>query len=201
MVGLCQYPPVMEMITKEIPELSSLLREVEKRYGRKVLTSNDFELLSVNIEHTTGERLSSSTLKRLWGYVSLRTAPHLSTLDILARYVGSKDFSDFRAARLGVGDTSGYLDTSFIRSSDLAKGDKLRIGWEPNRVVRLSYEGDDFFTVLESFNSKLRAGDRFEAACFFRGLPLMLSGILRDGAMTLAYIAGKQDGLNLLEKE
>ena len=100
-----------------------------------------------------------------------------------------------------MGDTSEYLDTSFIRSSDLAKGDALRIGWAPNRVVRLRYDGEDFFTVLESVNSKLRAGDRFEAPCFFRGLPLMLPGILRDGRMTLAYIAGKQGGLNLLEKE
>jgi hypothetical protein len=29
----------------------------------------------------------------------------------------------------------------------------------------------------------------------------MLPGILRDGRMTLAYIAGKSSGLNLLEKE
>lgn len=189
------------MKEKEIPELSQLLKQIEDKYGRRIATSTDFESLSVNIEYVTGEAISSSTLKRLWGYVSLRTSPHLSTLDILARYVGSKDFSAFRAACLGVGETSEYLDTSFIRSSDLAKGDILRIGWAPNRVVRLSYEGDDSFTVLESVNSKLQAGDRFESPCFFRGLPLMLPGILRDGRMTLAYIAGKSSGLNLLEKE
>ena len=189
------------MKEKEIPELSQLLRKIEGKYGRRIATSTDFESLSVNIEYVTGEAISSSTLKRLWGYVSLRTSPHLSTLDILARYVGSKDFSAFRAACLGVGETSEYLDTSFIRSSDLAKGDILRIGWAPNRVVRLCYEGEDSFTVLESVNSKLQAGDRFDAPCFFRGLPLMLPGILRDGRMTLAYIAGKSSGLNLLEKE
>ena len=166
-----------------------------------MLTSNDFESLAVNIEYETGERLSSSTLKRLWGYVTLRTAPHLSTLDILSRYVGSRNFSEFRAKCLGIGDTSEDFDTFFIRSEDLSKGAILRIGWAPNRVVRLRYDGEDFFTVLESANSKLQAGDRFEAPCFFRGLPLMLPGILRDGRMTLAYIAGKQGGLNLLEKE
>ena len=189
------------MKNAEIPELSSLLREVEKRYGRKVLTSNDFESLSVNIEHETGELISSSTLKRLWGYVSLRTTPHLSTLDILSRYVGYEGFTAFRTAMLGVSDTSAWIDTAFLATSSLAPGDVLRIGWAPDRLVRIRHDEGDWFTVLESFNSKLKAGDRFESACFFRGLPLMLSGILRDGVMTIAYIAGRQDGLNLLEKE
>lgn len=191
----------MEVRNKEIPELSQLLAETEKRYGRKVLTSKDFESLSVNIERETGDLVSASTLKRLWGYVSMRTTPHLSTLNILSRYVGYADFSSFRTASLGVSDISAWVDTAFLATSALAPGDILRIGWAPDRLVRIHHDEGDWFTVLESFNSKLRAGDRFEAACFFRGLPLMLSGILRDSAMTLAYIAGKQDGLNLLEKE
>ncbi len=53
-----------------IPEIALLLEEVEKKYGRKVSTSTDFESLSVVIEHEIGEYLSSSTLKRLWGYVT-----------------------------------------------------------------------------------------------------------------------------------
>ena len=191
----------MEIVTKEIPELSSLLREVEKRYGRKVLTSKDFESLSVNIEHETRELISSSTLKRLWGYVSLRTTPHLSTLDILSRYVGYSDFSSFRASSLGTSDTSAWLDTSFVRTSALEQGTVLRMGWAPDRLVRVRHDEGDWFTVLESFNAKLKPGDRVESACFFRGLPLMLSGILRDGVMTIAYIAGRQGGLNLLELE
>lgn len=191
----------MEINRKEIPELSSLLKKVELRYGRKVQTTKDFESLSVNIEHETGELISASTLKRQWGYVSLRTSPHLSTLDILSRYIGFSDFSSFRTAGGGVPDTSSWMDTSFIRTSELAPGQVLRIGWAPNRLVRIRYEGNDKFSVVESFNSKLQAGDSFETSCLFRGLPLMLPGIMRNGNMTLAYIAGKQDGLNLLEKE
>ena len=191
----------MEINRKEIPELSSLLKKVELRYGRKVQTTKDFESLSVNIEHETGELISASTLKRQWGSVSLRTSPHLSTLDILSRYIGFSDFSSFRTAGGGVSDTSSWMDTSFIRTSELAPGQVLRIGWAPNRLVRIRRDEGDWFTVLESFNAKLKTGDRFESACFFRGLPLMLSGIEREGVMTLAYIAGKQEGLNLLEKE
>ena len=72
-------------MTNQIPEISLLLLEVERKYGRKVSTSTDFESLSVVIEHEIGEYLSSSTLKRLWGYVSLRPTPRISTLDVLCR--------------------------------------------------------------------------------------------------------------------
>ena len=67
------------------PELAHLLELVVQRYGRSVNTSTDFESLSVVIEHETGDYLSASTLKRLWGYVSLHPAPRFSTLDVLAR--------------------------------------------------------------------------------------------------------------------
>ena len=72
-------------MSKNIPELTFLLSEVEKKYNRRIATTTDFESLSVVIEHTTGELLSSSTLKRLWGYVSLNPTPRISTLDILSR--------------------------------------------------------------------------------------------------------------------
>ena len=75
---------------KEIPELNALLSEVERKYGRRIATSTDFEALSVVIEHEINEMISASTLKRLWGYVSSNPSPRVSTLDILSRYVGSR---------------------------------------------------------------------------------------------------------------
>ena len=68
---------------KEIPELSFLLKEVEKVYGRRVATTTDFESLSVVIEHEIGELLSASTLKRLWGYVGDRRTPRGDTVKVL----------------------------------------------------------------------------------------------------------------------
>ena len=44
----------------------------------------------------TRERLSPTTLKRLWGYLkneNVNTRPH--TLNVLARFVGYKSFDDF----------------------------------------------------------------------------------------------------------
>ena len=43
-----------DMAKKHIPELVYLLTEVEKKYGRRIATTTDFESLSVVIEHTIG---------------------------------------------------------------------------------------------------------------------------------------------------
>lgn len=183
-----------------IPELNYLLDEVEKRYGRKLLSSGDFEALSVVIEHESGEILSASTLKRLWGYVTLKPTPRISTLNVLARYIGKRDFTAFRQSiqndRYYV---SRFFSTKTAYTSDLQEGAELIIGWAPNRVVRLRYEGNGSFVVLKSENSKLEAGDRFDADSFMIGYPLYIPRILRRDKYTLSYIAGTKDGLNRLE--
>lgn len=190
------------MENKTIPELQSLLDAVEKKYGRPIAAHNDFNTLSVVLDHECHEILSSSTLKRLWGYVSLRTTPRKSTLDILSKYVGYKDFSDFRASLHGkLDDTSGFLETSYLSADEVPENEILRIGWEPGRVLLLRRIGPILFEVVESHNSKLKAGDQFETSCFFKGLPLILATVYRDGEKLPSFIAGKEKGLNLLQVE
>lgn len=70
-----------------IPGVQYLLHLVEKRYGGVVRTSTDYEELSSSIEAETHQMLSASTLKRLFGYVSMRPVPRKSTLDILSQYI------------------------------------------------------------------------------------------------------------------
>ena len=190
------------MEPKIIPELQTLLDAVEQKYGHKIVATNDFNTLAVLLEHECHEVLSSSTLKRLWGYVTLRTTPRKGTLDVLSRYVGYRDFSDFRTSLLGrVNETSGYLETTYLSAEEVPEGGILRIGWEPNRLLRLRKTGPVRFEVIESHNSKLREGDVFEISCFFKGLPLVLPTISRGGENLPSYIASKSNGLNLVRLE
>jgi hypothetical protein len=71
---------------------------VEAEFGikeREDWDNNTFEKLSSMILEKTGERLSVSTLKRIWGKVSYQHAPAKSTLNILARYAGYENWRSF----------------------------------------------------------------------------------------------------------
>ena len=185
---------------KEIPELQYLLELVEKQYGRKLSTTTDFESLSVIIEKATGDLLSSSTLKRLYGYVSLNTVPRKTTLDILSRFIGNRDYETFRISLSNDPQfSSRFFSAKIVTTSELKAGDRLRIGWPANRIVTLNYLGNDLFEVETSVNASLVKGDRFRQVSFMKGYPLYLSRILRNGDYTPAYVAGMNSGLNLLE--
>ncbi|MCI6327615.1 MAG: hypothetical protein MR793_02970 [Bacteroidales bacterium] len=185
---------------KEIPELQYLLELVEKQYGRKLSTTTDFESLSVIIEKATGDLLSSSTLKRLYGYVSLNTVPRKTTLDILSRFIGNRDYETFRISLSNDPQfSSRFFSAKTVTTSELKAGDRLRIGWPANRIVTLNYLGNDLFEVETSVNASLVKGDRFRQVSFMKGYPLYLSRILRNGDYTPAYVAGMNSGLNLLE--
>ena len=187
---------------KQIPELSYLLSEVEKHYGRRLATSTDFEALSVLIEHETNDMLSSSTLKRMWGYVTRHPVPRVTTLDILSRYIGYKDFRSFCSSLQSSAEyESSFFSTKVVEVKTIPEGAKVTIGWNPNRLVTLRYKGDFNFVVEENVNSHLMAGDEFSVMSFIIGYPLYISTIVRNGENAPSYIAGKSSGLTIIEIE
>ena len=80
---------------KTSPEISELKQQIEESVGRKMKTSNDFTFLSGAIWERTHENISTSTLKRLWGYVDGPDTTRNSTLDILSKFLGFKDWDGF----------------------------------------------------------------------------------------------------------
>ena len=189
-----------EKFSTQIPEVVRLREETEQKYGRAVRTSTDFELLSIVIERETGEYISASTLKRMWGYVSSHPLPRIATLDILARFVGKDSFQSYREHLLkDPAFESAFFTTRFISAESLSPEDVVTIGWSPNRLVSLRYLGDSRFQVVKSENARLLAGDVFSVSQFMLGQPIILDRILRDGAYTPSYVAGKKNGINYLE--
>ena len=188
------------MENKRIPELAYLLKKVEERYGRSVNTSTDFESLSVVIERETGEFISASTLKRLWGYVTLQPSPRVATLDVLARFTGAASFAAFcKALKTDPSFESGFFTARFVVSDELKEGDMVTIGWAPNRLVKLLYLGGSAYRVISSENAKLMVGDEFSVSQFMLGYPMFVDRILRGEEYTPSYVAGKTEGINYLE--
>ena len=109
-----------------IMEYEKLCRAVEARLHREMHTPADFDYLSDQLQKKTGSSVSSTTLMRLWGYrpsVMVR----MSTLDILARFIGYEDYTSCRGrddgekkalpCSLGMGDGSGCCGVGRSRRS------------------------------------------------------------------------------------
>ena len=71
-----------------------LFEAVERKAGRQMLTPRDFQWLEKRMFENIHERVSASTLMRLWGYRS-GGVPRQTTLDVLARFVGYEDYVQF----------------------------------------------------------------------------------------------------------
>ena len=82
------------METRE-EHIEQLKRAVLAAFGQTLDAPTDYERLSADIQNKTGEVISTSTLKRLFGYIKPGTIPRPSTLSVLARYVESAGWSDF----------------------------------------------------------------------------------------------------------
>ena len=109
-----------------------LKQEVERTFGRQLTETRDFEQLSHLLLSHTRERLSPTTLKRLWGYLKneeVQTRPH--TLDVLARFVGYKGYEDFCAQAERLDEVqSGIKTEEKITTEGLRRGQRLIITWD-----------------------------------------------------------------------
>lgn len=74
------------------PEIEELKRLIQEKYGKKLNTTTDFEEFSFHLDNKESLSVSSSTLKRLFGYVADSHKPRTQTLDMLAQYLGYRDF-------------------------------------------------------------------------------------------------------------
>lgn len=75
--------------------IEQLREAIENEVGRKMKTPKDFDYLSEAIGRQLHEHISSTTLKRMWGYLAEPVTPRISTLDILAQFLGHADWDAF----------------------------------------------------------------------------------------------------------
>lgn len=87
-----------------------------------------------------------------------------------------------------------------IVSTTLKSGQRIRLGWLPDRLIDVEYLGMNRFVVVESLNSSLRPGDSFECIQVQAGRPLYLDRFRRSGTDGEArYVAGERNGLTLVK--
>ena len=184
------------MNTPEIEELKSL---VEKKNRKLLSTTTDFDEFSIKLKKVLSKDISSSTLKRIWGYVNDSHKTRKYTLDILANYIGHENYDAFVMwLKTSTRYNSSFFNACQILRSELATGQLIEIGWRPNRLLRLRYLGSSNYEVVEAKNSKLLVGDRFTTGCFIKGQSLLLPFIDRGNKRLPSFVAGRNNGLSML---
>lgn len=186
-------------IKSNIPQIAALRHSVEERFGKPLMVHADFLALVAVIEMEQRQHISETTLERVWGYstrgydtVSLRT------LDVLSQYGAGCLWAKF-CEELEAECESELFNVERVVSADLAIGDRVRIGWLPDRVCEVRYLGDNRFVAERCKNSKMREGDTFSCLQFSLGEEATLSDFCQSNASTSqTYIIGKKHGLTIL---
>lgn len=182
--------------------LESLVQICNSNLGFIPTTPAEFNELSARIFLKTKQRISVSSIKRLWGYVKYENFPSRTTLNILARF---NDFKDWETFQQEISfdhkdSSSGFVDGSLVNANALNIGDKISVKWEPNKGCILEYISYLRFKVLESDNIKLLPGDTCTINSICIGLPLFVSNIQRDGIIIPAYIGAKSGGVTEIKE-
>lgn len=174
-----------------------LINDVETRVGRGILSPKDFSYLHEVISNELNENISVSTLKRLWGYSKYLSKPSVSILSTLSRLVGYRDWAYYKLNREDdiKKPSAQVLGDKITVDTDLEVGDSLRLRWSPQRVCDVVYHGDNEFEVKESRNTGIKAGDWFNCSLIVAGEPLWLNNLRQYGKPPMAYVCGKQGGV------
>lgn len=175
-----------------------LCKTIEERLGYELTTTDDFKMLSERVFEVTGDRLSVSTLKRCFGRFGRNIVQRYSTLSILARYAGFRDWNDFiTTLRESLSEESDFKPIDAIAIENIPVGDQLKISWLPNREIIVEYLGDRRFKILDAVNTKLQQNDIIEIAMLASNQPMFISHILRRSNNFTGYLAGQYHGVNV----
>lgn len=175
-------------------KLAALRSSIENTLNRKIATPKDFDWLSQKIYNRLGVMVSATTLKRVWGYLpDDTTQPRQGTLSVLTRLVGYPDWESF----INDNNVRNEVQSNMIlgrslNSADMKIGSELLLSWQPDREVRVRYNGANRFEVTESRNSKLSAGDTFTCSMFIDDEPLYIYNL----PYAEAYVCGKKSGIH-----
>ncbi|MGD9494213.1 MAG: hypothetical protein AB7V36_12765 [Bacteroidales bacterium] len=169
-------------------------KEIENKFGKEIRYPADCEALSAHISDQTGQSISITTLKRMFGFVNGAHEPRLYTLDILAQYVGYPNWDLYYEKFIHI-ENSEFINTEQIEIDTLKPDTVIEITYDPNRIIRLVYQGNFLFNVEHSTNSKLVRGDQLKILSIVKHYPLIIASVLRDDRNIGRFIAGKTSGI------
>lgn len=168
---------------------------LKDRCGHDVRTPADIAGLALDIESKTGEHIGVNTLKRLLGLIDDERSPRISTLDVVARYLGYGDWDTLSQLDSGSNSSFDTIDGE-LPIANISPGQQVHITYLPNRRVCMEYLGENHFRVVEAENSKLHEGDTLTISHIINKYPLLVTKVLRGDTDLGSFTAGKAQGIN-----
>lgn len=179
---------------------NEILKRLREEVGLGMTRSADFDVLSQAIRDRTNENLGVNTLKRLFGFKTDKVVPRLSTMDIIAQYLGSDDYESLIKELGEDADISLFTPIDCLEVQELERGTQVRVSYDPNRVLFLTYIGDFKFIVNEVEGSRnIQKGDLLTITQLAVGHRFVVAHVIRDGVDLGAYESAKFKGLKSVE--
>ncbi len=79
----------------ELKVIENLKKDIKLKIGRSLDAPADFDFLSMQIKLELHEYISPTTLKRFFNYITSDVKPRVSTMSLLARFVGAAGWQDY----------------------------------------------------------------------------------------------------------
>lgn len=176
-----------------------IIEMLKRKSGNDLRSASSCEYLALDIESKTGSRIGATTLKRLLGFVDDDRKAYRSTLDIIAAYLGFRDWPSLSAVD-DAGNSGFDSIVREVRSDSLAVGEFVRVAYLPDRNVLFRHLGAGRYRVVESRNSKLQPLDEVCVQSFVLGYPLLVSHVWRNGHDLGPFTAGGVGGITELSE-
>ena len=175
-----------------------ICRDIEIALGKELCTPKDFDKLRDSIYHRLHILVSSTTLKRIWGYLNEDVQTRQGSFDILAQFIGYPNYKEYINKHATYEEdiqSSPILSRKLNVREDLKPGDLLRIFWQPDRQCNVMYSGNLTFRVLSSRNTRIQQDDTFSCGLFIEGEPLYIDNLQQGNRPPVAYVCGKKSGI------
>ena len=173
--------------------LSKIIKEkVEQRFGHQLRYSKQCDALAQHVSKECKTSVSPSTLRRLLGFVKGTGEPRLYTLDIIAMYVGHKNWEQLLAS-FEKGEPEKEISLDRLSPQQIKNGQVIKITYQPGKIIELKKVGQ-VFQVVNSNEKKLLLNDEVKFRSLELHYPLTFSNLFREeislGRLQLAAVSG-----------
>lgn len=98
----------------ELKIIENLKKDIKLKIGRSLDAPADFDFLSMQIKMELHEYISPTTLKRFFNYITSDVKPRVSTMSLLARFVGAAGWQDYCNEFIAI-EEGGWKRVNFLR--------------------------------------------------------------------------------------